>query len=68
MAKKLSAVAKIWYKRIKAGTRTFNEVPEELKDDCKEYFKLDVENGVITPEQYEEYVGEPYDGTVEKED
>jgi len=61
MAKKLSAVAKIWFKRIKAGTRTFDEVPDELKDDCKEYFRMDVENGVITVEQYEEYVGEAYE-------
>lgn len=63
MAKKLSKMAKIWHNRVidPESDKTFADVPLVWKADCKEYFRLDVENGVITPEQYEEYTGEPYE-------
>ena len=59
-------MAKIWRNRIIAGTRTYEEVPLTWKAQVKVLLRQDVVNGVITKERYEEIVGEPYDGTVEK--
>ncbi len=53
-------MAKIWRNRIIAGTRTYAEVPLTWKNQVKALLRMDVHNGVITREQYEEYVGEPY--------
>lgn len=54
-------MAKIYWRRIKAGTRFFNDVPkEELKEEIRELAKLDVENHIITVKEYEQYIGEAY--------
>ena len=53
-------MAKIWRNRIIAGTRTFDEVPSTWKNAVKELLKEDVEDGVLTEEEYEEIVGEAY--------
>lgn len=53
-------MAKIWHNRILAGTRTFEEVPQTWKAQVKVLFKADVVSGLITAEEYEEFVGEPY--------
>lgn len=54
-------MAKIYWRRIKAGTRFFADVPkEELKDEIRELAKADVENGDITAEEYEALIGEEY--------
>ena len=54
-------MAKIYWRRIKAGTRFFNDVPTEaLKAEIKELAMADVENGIITAEQYKELIGEDY--------
>lgn len=54
-------MAKIWHNRILAGTRTYDEVPMTWKAQVKALFRADVENGVITAEEYEDIVGEPYE-------
>lgn len=54
-------MAKIYWRRIKAGTRFFADVPkEELKDEIRELAKADVVDGVITAEEYEQFIGEAY--------
>lgn len=54
-------MAKIYWRRIKAGTRFFADVPkDELKAEIRELAKTEVENGDITAEQYEQYIGEVY--------
>lgn len=53
-------MAKIWHKRILAGTQIFDDCPLKYKADVKAMFIEDVQNGVISAEQYEEIIGEPY--------
>lgn len=54
-------MAKIYWRRIKAGTRFFVNVPgKDLKEEIRELAKQDVINGVITAEQYKELIGEDY--------
>ena len=53
-------MAKIYWRTIKRGTRTFNDVPENLKSEVKELAKTEVTEGVITPDQYKELIGEEY--------
>lgn len=60
MAATPSAVAKIWWKNIKKGTVLYAECPSTLKPSVVIYAKADVLNGVITAEEYEMLLGEPY--------
>lgn len=53
-------IAKSYWRSIKRGTKTFDAVPSELKPYVKDLAGEDVRNGVITPEQYEAYIGAPY--------
>ena len=52
---KISAIAHSYWRLIKAGKRTFDSVPDTMKDQVKELAKTDVENGVITREEYKDY-------------
>ncbi len=56
----VSPIAHSYWRRIKAGARTFDSVPAGMKDDVRTLAKADVAEGVITPEEYEHYIGEPY--------
>ena len=53
-------ISRSYWRRIKAGARTFDQTPIELQDDVRELAQEDVENGVITVAEYEELIGEPY--------
>ena len=54
-------MAKIYWRRIKAGTRSYDDVPTKvLKDEIKELAQQDVKNGVITTERYAKLIGESY--------
>ena len=53
-------MAKIWRNRLEAGTQVWADCPEKYRDEVKRLLKLDVVIGKITPERYEEIVGEPY--------
>jgi len=54
-------MAKIYWRRIKAGTRFFANVPkEELKNEIRELAKDEVLNGIISINEYEELIGESY--------
>lgn len=52
----------IWANRLIAGTKTWAEVPASRKNGVKNVLRGRVESGEITAEQYEEIVGEPYEG------
>ena len=53
-------MAKIYWRSIKRGSRTFESIPENLKPLVKELAMEDVANGTITAEEYEKYIGEAY--------
>jgi len=54
-------MAKIYWRRIKAGTRFYKDVSaDDLKKAIKALAKADVEAGAITEEAYEQYIGEAY--------
>ena len=53
-------MAKIYWRTIKRGTRTFDAIPANLKDDVIALAKQDVVDGEITAEQYKELIGEDY--------
>lgn len=49
---------KIYYNRIVSDQITFNEVPDRLKPQVLDYAQQRVEEGKLTPEQYEYYFGD----------
>lgn len=53
-------MAKVYFDRIMAGTRTYAEVPKKWKPGVKELLIGAVEAGELTPERYEEITGEPF--------
>ena len=54
-------MAKIYWRRIKAGTRFFDDVPsDELKAEIRALAMEEVATGKITAEQYAEFIGEEY--------
>lgn len=57
----MSSMARIWRNRIIAGDKLFIDCPVKYKNDVKYLLRQDVKDGVITPEQYEEYTDEPYE-------
>ena len=56
----VKAIAHSYWRAIKRGSRTFESIPSEVKDDVRALAAGDVKNGVITPEAYEQYIGEEY--------
>jgi hypothetical protein len=58
----MKAIAYSYWRSIKRGNRTFDSVPSNVKDDVRTLAREDVENGVITAEEYKEYIGENYEG------
>lgn len=53
-------IAKSYWRLIKSGSRTFDSVPDSVKDDVKTLAKEDVVHGVISPDQYKNFIGEEY--------
>ena len=56
----VKAIANSYWRSIKRGARTFENIPDSVKDDVRTLAKADVVDGVITTEQYEQYIGDPY--------
>ena len=56
----VKAIAHSYWRSIKRGSRTFVSIPDSVKDDVRILAKADVQEGVITTEQYEHYIGEHY--------
>lgn len=60
---KITAIAKIYWKQIKADSKTYAQVlGADKQEQVKELAGQDVYDTVITPEEYEGYIGEPYTG------
>lgn len=56
----VKAIAYSYWRRIKAGARTFDSVPDNVKEDIVILAKEDLGNGIITEEQYTEITGKEY--------
>lgn len=56
----VKAIAHSYWRRIKAGARTFESVPVSVKDDVRTLAAADVECGTITAGEYADYIGETY--------
>lgn len=63
----VQAIAHSYWRLIKNGKRTFESLSTVSKngyppmsEQVRYLAKTDVENGVITEEQYEQYIGEQY--------
>ena len=56
----VKAIAHSYWRSIKRGTRTFESSPGSVKDDVRTLAQTDVQEGIITPVEYEQYIGEPY--------
>lgn len=52
---------RIWANRLEAGTKTWDDVPAKRKTAVKAILWEDVVKHIITPEQYEDITGEPYE-------
>lgn len=55
-----SAIAKIWWKKIKSGDVIFANCPTKLQAAVIEWAKLSVANGEITEAEYEKLIGTAY--------
>lgn len=60
----VKAIANSYWRSIQRG-RDFAAIPDSVKDDVRTLAAADVESGAISPEKYEEYLGEPYPDTEE---
>ena len=54
-------MAKIWRNRILAGDKEFSHCPQRYKAQVLALLRLDVQDGTITAEQFEELTGQPYE-------
>lgn len=64
---KLYPIAQCYWRLIKKNKRTYESLDDTMKVLVKNLAKSDVENGVITDAQYEQYIGEKYSVTTETE-
>lgn len=69
-------MAKIWRNRIEAGTQRLDHCPQKYRNDVIRLIRKDIENGAFTkaqlaelvedgmmsPEEYEEITGDEYEG------
>ena len=56
----VKAIAHSYWRSIKRGIRTFDNIPASVRVDVHILAKSEVQEGVITVEQYEQYIGGPY--------
>lgn len=55
------SIAKIYWRNIKNGNRTFDSITDEVvAEEVKRLAAEDVAGGEITAERYEELIGEEY--------
>ena len=56
----MSAIAKSYWRSIQRGARTFEAVPDSLKDEVRALARADAAAGLLAGEQYRELIGEDY--------
>lgn len=49
-------MAKIWARRLEAGTQNFSDCPEKYRNDVITILQRDVELGIITQEDYDRII------------
>ena len=52
-------MAKIYWNSIKRG-RAFESIPNAMKEAVKAIAAQEVENGILSAEEYEKFIGEAY--------
>jgi len=57
---KLRPIAQSYWRLIKKNKKTFDGLDDDMKTLVRELAIADVVDGVITAEQYEQYLGEEY--------
>ena len=60
----MTAMAKVYKAAILAGSFDFQDLPEKYIEDVKILLREDVATGRITPEDYANITGEPYEEEV----
>ena len=58
----MSAIAKSYWRRIQWGPRTFDAIPDSVKDEVRALAHADVENGTLDREEYRTLIGENFPG------
>ena len=58
---KLRPIAQSYWRLIKKNKKTFDGLDDDMKTLVRELAVADVVDGVITAEQYEQYIGEAYE-------
>lgn len=53
----MSTIAKVYYRSIKRGTRTFDDVPANLKQDVLALGEQELKDGKITQEEFDRWFG-----------
>lgn len=56
----VKAIAHSYWRSIKRGVRTFESIPDSVKDDVRTLAQTDVQNGIITSDEYKSFIGEDY--------
>ena len=56
----IKAIAHSYWRRIKDGARTYDSVPNSVKEDVKILARQSVETGEITTEEYASIIGEDF--------
>ena len=56
----LPAISAAYWRTVKRGERTFESIPAEFKESVTTLAKTDVENGVISAEDYAGFIGTAY--------
>ncbi|UQT47373.1 hypothetical protein M5E87_20380 [Flavonifractor plautii] len=51
--------------QYQTGARTFDGVLDPVKEDVRTLARADVADGVITQEEYQQYIGETYEPATE---
>ena len=60
MAVNLLPIAQSYWRLIKKDRKTYASLDDTMKELVKTLAKSDVKNGVITAEEYKQYIGEEY--------
>lgn len=57
----IKPIAHSYWRSIKRGIRTFEAIPDNVKDDVRSLARTDVQNDVINAEEYKHFIGEDYE-------
>lgn len=56
----VKAIAHSYWRRIKAGGRTFDSIPDNVQEDVRTLAQMDVADGIISTDEYASLIGEEY--------